>query len=540
MTCVARIGPVTALLLAIAGCGQSSDPDSAAPHGDAPPTPAPSAPAAAVVPDLTFVADAPLRSAVTAGAARLQQEPDSRDAWLSWSMLLAAHDWRPEAAAGFARLEALEPAEFRWPYLQAVLLATTDGGAALAAVERALALDQGYAPAQVTRGRLLLDAARLPEAKVALLCAVEQDARSLDGWLALGQLALQERDEAAAETALRRALAIDSQHPEVNGALATTCFALGRKDEAEAFARTARLQAKKVYASDPRAAIDSPPVTAKDHTDAAIVRMQQGRSDEAQALLQKALAIDPTYATAWNNLAHIQMGRRDNAAAERSLRESLKHTAAAPTAALLAKLVRGRGAAEEALALQQQAVALDEDNAELRRELALQLAERGRHAEAGQQWEWILAARPEDGGARREGVKVLRAAAAGARVGGDAAAVVAALRRALALQPESAEVRRELALLLATCSDPAARDPAGAAALLVGPASAPADDPRWLETRAAVAAANGDFAGAIEMSEQALALYRAAGNRAAIERANARWVGLRKNEALVLPLAEAE
>jgi len=494
---------------------------------------------AIVAPPLEFVADRPLVEAVDAARARVEQAPDSRAAWLAWSMLLAAHDWRVEAAAGFARLEQLEPGEFRWPYLQAVLLATSDVAAALAALERALALDAAYAPAHVAHGRLLQDDGRDAEARAAFERSVALDARLLDGWLALGQLELQRRDPAAAEKALRRALAIDSQHPEVNGALAAACFALGRQAEADGHARTARLQAKKIYAADPRAAIESPPITAKDHIDAAVGRMQQGRADEAQALLERALAIDPTHAVAWTNLAHVQMGRRDNVAAERSLRESLRHTASAPTAALLARLLRGRGATAEALTFQRQAVDLDGDEVDYRRELAVQLQEARRHDEAAAQWEQVVAARPEDGGARRDGVRALKALAATARGAGDAGAVAAALRRALALQP-AVESARELALLLATAPDDGVRDPAAAAALIAAHAAGRDRDAPWLEAEAAVHAAAADFGAAIDAAERAQRLYREAGNRAAVERCETRLAAFRAGRPLRLPLAADE
>jgi tetratricopeptide (TPR) repeat protein len=501
--------------------------------------PGASAPSRLVLPWLDNVADRPLVDAVNAACDRLEREPSSREAWLSWSMLLAAHDWRAEAAAGFARLEELEPEEFRWPYLQAVLLAASDREAALAAVERAVARDDRYAPAHVTHGRLLMDGGDDDAAKAAFERAVALDARLLDGWLALGQLALQQRDAAAAETTLRRALAIDSQHPEVNGALAAACFSLGRQAEADAYARTARLQARAVFSTDPRAAIDSPPITAKDHVDAAIARMQQGRAGEAQALLERALSIDPAHAVAWINLAHIQMGRRDNVAAERSLRESLRHTASASAAALLARLLRGRGALEEAISFQRQAVAQDEDEVDYRRELALQLQEAKRNGEAAAEWEQVVAARPAAGAPRRDGVRALKSMAAAARSNGEGGAVASALRRALALQ-SGVELARELAWLLATAEDPEVRAPEAAAALVLPHGEGRDSDAPWLEMLAAVRAANGDFGSAVAAVERAQELYRFAGNRAAVARCDARLAEYRAGRPLRVPLTVVE
>ncbi|MSR48169.1 MAG: tetratricopeptide repeat protein [Planctomycetes bacterium] len=516
-----------------AACGDTTPPV-------ATPSALATAPERIPAPDLTYVADAPLVEAVKAAAARLEREPQGRDAWLAYAMLLAAHDWRVEAAAAFARLEPLEPGEFRWPYMQGVLLATWNVPAALAATERALVLDSNYAPAHVTRGRLLLDFMRLDDARASLKRAIELDGRLLDAWLALGQLELQAGATAAAETALRRALAIDSQHPEVNGALATICFGRGQKEEAERFARTARLQARKIFLADPRAAIDSPPVTARDHTDAAIARIQVNRGDEAKALLEKAIAIDPSYAPAWDNLALVQIGRSEMVAAEKSLRASLAVTATAKTEALLAKVLRGRKLIDEAIAHQQRALELDGDNPELLRDLARLFVEARRHGDAATVWEQVIRIDKSDASARRECGKALRALATEERKALRPELLAQTLRRAVTALPTATDFARELAFLLATCDDDAVRDAGAALKLAEAAASGHDDDPALQDTLAAAQAASGQFEAAVATSTRAVALVRAAGNTERIERYQVRLDLYRRAAALRVPLSVTE
>lgn len=136
-------------------------------------------------------------------------------------------------------------------------------------------------------------------------------------------------------------------------------------------------------------------------------------------------------------------------------------------------------------------------------------------------------------------MRALKALAATARGAGDAGAAAAALRRALALQP-AVESARELALLLATAPDDGVRDPAAAAALVVAHAAGRDRDAPWLETVAAVHAATADFGAAVDAAERAQRLYREAGNRAAVDRCEARLAEFRAGRPLRLPLAVSE
>lgn len=506
------------LLAALHACGP--EPAPAPPSGDAPSAALPAAPPTAPAltkPDLTHVAEEPLRAAIEAAWERVVREPQLLAAWVDYGTLLATHDWRVDAAAAFERAEALEQKEFRWPYLQGVLLATRDVEKALHAVERALRLDDGYAPAHVSRGKLLRDLSRYADARACFEKAAALDARNLDAWLALGQLSLEERAPEAAETALRKALALQPKHPEVNSALAAACFALKRKEEAERFAKAARDNAAKLAPDDPRAALSAPPITAGDYTDAAIARMQQGRIAEAEALLLQALALDRKSAVAWGNLARLQLARGDTTSAEQSLLEATALVPTVTTLRSLARLRHGRGQKSEAIDHLRAAAALDRDDVELARELGGWLLEASRFAEAADAFGAVLVARPLERDALAQLGKALRGLAAEQVRAARPAEAAATLRRALAAAPTQVDHERQLALLLATCPDDAVRDGAEALRLAQHASTGRTDEPEMLDALAAAQAETGDYDAAVATIRQALALVRAAKNRAGID-----------------------
>jgi tetratricopeptide (TPR) repeat protein len=459
-----RLAAATALVLAI-GCSRDSSSNPA------------SATAAIPRPDLAFVAEAPLKAALLAAQQAVEKSPASVAAWSDYGMLLASHDWRNEGAAAFAAAERLDPKNFRWPYLQGVQLAPVDVPRALAAFERALALDDRYAPAHVNRGRLLIERERLDEARGEFEKAAGLDEKLLEAWLGLGQVKLLQKDAAGAAAALGRALALDADHPEVHTALATACFALGRKSEAEEHARIAHAKARSASMNDPRGTVQSPPITATDHVNAAMQRAAGGRLDEAESLLHEALDLDPKSVTAWTNLGIVRMQRRDAEGAEKALRESL---GLSPT--MLAE-----------------------------RRLAQVCLVRGRIPEAITHWEAAVKLSPDDDALKVEFASALRDVAFDELRRGKGPEGIATLKRAADVRPGFLPVQCALAFVLATHPAVDLRD--GAAAVKLAEAALAVNDqnPDALDALAAAYAETGRFDEAAATVERALAIARAGG-----------------------------
>src|SRR5439155_409376 len=94
------------------------------------------------------------------------QSPGSAEAWGKLGMILQSHGLGVEAStACLAEAERLDPRQPRWPYLQAILVVTTDPDAAIPKLQRAVALcDCDPAAPRLELGEVLLDQGRFPEA----------------------------------------------------------------------------------------------------------------------------------------------------------------------------------------------------------------------------------------------------------------------------------------------------------------------------------------------------------------------------------------
>ncbi len=113
--------------------------------------------------------------------------------------------------------------------------------------------------------------------------------------------------------------------------------------------------------------------------------------EDAVAAYRRVVAIDPTYAAAWNNLGLLlhRMGRYEEA--EASYRSALAHDAACCEAAYnLGSLHEDRGLIDEAVSDYRQALVLSPDYADAHFNLAGALARSGRDGEAIKHWQRYL------------------------------------------------------------------------------------------------------------------------------------------------------
>ncbi len=500
---MSRRRPAIAALALAAACDHSA-------------TTAPSPASAPAIPrpELGSVADAPLTQAVVAAQARIEKSPDDLAAWEAYGALLATHDWRREAAAAFAAAEALEPKNFRWPYLQGLQLAPCDVAAALAAYERALGIDPDYAPGHVNCGRLLLELARHGEAIGRFEQAIRLDEKSVDGWLGLGQARLLMHEPAAAEQALRRAFALEPDHPEVRSALSSACFALGRKEEAKEHARVTQAKARSVHVADPRAKIPFVPVTAGDHVNAALQRMDEKKFAEAERYLRQALQIQPESIAAWTNLATVLLERDDLVGAETALRESIRITPSADAEFRLAGVLYRSGRKSEAADARAAAARLAPADVVTQEKAGMILLEVGRFADAAERFAAVAAARPGDEPARLRLATTLRSLAVDQLHHKLVAEGIATMRRALAAKPDHFPIERDLAFLLATLPSDEQRNGVEAVKLAEHARLGREESAVILDALAAAYAEVGRFDDAVAAVERALEAARKGGRAA--------------------------
>jgi tetratricopeptide (TPR) repeat protein len=224
-------------------------------------------------------------------------------AWEQWD---AAHD-------AYVRAQALAPRTFEWPYLDAVVLQRLARPAeAAAALRQALSIRPDYVPARVKLAEALLDAGQLEESRT-LFSALKDPAAEPSVEFGLGRIDAAEGHHEAAIAHLQRAIALFPEFGAAHYALALSCRALGRREEAQAaLTRHAQFGARWPAVPDPVLAA----VTMLRDDPAAL--LQRGIKlagtddlDGAIAAHEAALKIDPSLAQAHANLISLY-GRQGN------------------------------------------------------------------------------------------------------------------------------------------------------------------------------------------------------------------------------------
>lgn len=250
--------------------------------------------------------------------------------------------------------------------------ALDESKAAAEALQRALASDPGYAPAQLLNARWVADAGRPDEALAIVARVIEQQPALPDAWVLRGDiLAVARQDRAGAAQAYRQSVQIDGRHLPALVALAN--LALAGADPAQAEAQVSALH--KAWPGHPRtlemqarqALKESRWTAAREYcqqwlrlqgedvralTLAGEVEWRAGARLPAQALLKKALGLAPNSVAVRVLLAQTQIADGDAAAATKTLAPVV--AAAGASAAVLglaadAQLKLGDAVAAQAL-----------------------------------------------------------------------------------------------------------------------------------------------------------------------------------------------
>ena len=157
-----------------------------------------------------------------------------------------------EALISYAQAAVLDPDDFRWPYFSALLKGRQGRyQAALDDLDRAIGIDADYAPAWLWRGTWLLDLERPGEAGVAFERA---DALGAETEASFGRArVLMAQEKYGDAVTLLEPLARDYRHPYIYRTLGFALRALGRTEEARTAVALGR-SADPLSWRDPRAA----------------------------------------------------------------------------------------------------------------------------------------------------------------------------------------------------------------------------------------------------------------------------------------------
>lgn len=239
---------------------------------------------------------------------------------------------------------------------------------------------------------------------------------------------------------------------------------------------------------------------------------ESGHPEEARALAHRALAAATEardragQGQAWMFLGNLELGNGDAAAAVEAFAAAASLAPDEPRIAIPLAAARWRAGHRDAAesAFRDLAERFDGDPAVLQM-LARAQRELGLPEPAAARLERAATLDPDDLSIAFDHAVALGEA-------GRAAEAVARYRDIVARHPSALDARNNLAWLLATHPDPAIRDPEAALthARQVDEATGSAD-PATLDTLAAALAATGDFEGAGDATERAIALARATG-----------------------------
>jgi len=170
---------------------------------------------------------------------RVSQRPRSGDAWGQLGMVLHAHGLEAEAAAGYAQATLLQPGEFRWHYLSALLSRRADGAAAEVFLQRALEVDGDYAAAHVLHAELLEQIGDYDAAADAYGRALALDPRCTAAEFGLGRLRVGADDLEGGVLHLESARALQEDARPIRAFLARVYHQLGREQAAREEAKQA-------------------------------------------------------------------------------------------------------------------------------------------------------------------------------------------------------------------------------------------------------------------------------------------------------------
>lgn len=349
-------------------------------------------------------------AAIERHRARVAAAPDSAAEWGAFGRVLHAHGLDEEGAVAYARAGALDPADFRWPYLEGAALKHVAPAEALSAARRAARQNPAYAPAHLLLAELTERTGDSGAALRAWRRALEADPDAALAELGIGRLLLAGGDAEGAAPHLERAASIAPRARPTQAALARLRQAEGNVESARALAAAARALPAEVPVDDPLLLeVWDAAVSVRGVQRRALRAEAAGDTASAEALYDRLLAENPGMPDLRFNFGNF---------------------------------LRRAGRLEDAVRHYEAALDLAPDHVAARVNLGNTLLLLGRRDEARVQLEAALERDPEDPDAHRTlgGLAAYR---------GDNERAIRHYRAVLAREPGAGEVHRDLAVVLA-------------------------------------------------------------------------------------------
>ena len=201
--------------------------------------------------DLGLVEEKRLLKAVETAQKAVRNSPDNAELWGQLGHVYFSHRWEVPAIACYRRANTLAPDEFRWLYLLGRLTTRRDPVAAVEYLNRALTLNDAYAPAHLYLASALRISGKFDKARQHLENAKNLQPDNPFSELWLGEIAFAQRQVELAKTHLENALRLNPDQSEAHALMAQVATVLGDTETAKKHAQAARQPTRHSELSDP-------------------------------------------------------------------------------------------------------------------------------------------------------------------------------------------------------------------------------------------------------------------------------------------------
>jgi len=355
------------------------------------------------VPDLPNlgVAEPQVRVVIRKAHDELGLMPEAATRWGHYGSVLDAHSFTTEATRAYEVAGVLDPDDFRWPYLMAILVSQDYPVATLSHLQDALDRNDGYAPLYIRYAAMMEAMGRAEAARVAYERAVALEDGNPYAHAGLGRCLLADGDADRAKVHLDQAIELDDQCRPALSALAAYARRTGDMTAARQYSQRASEAPKpsprdKVLADVRRLGVSTTEIIrrANDLIDA-------GRSDAARQTLQWLVQQNPASVRGRKRLGDFYLAANDTDAAIEQYRAALTVEAQFVPARLgLAHVLTRTGRLEDGQR-EYEAVLVDHPSSvSAHRGLAICLAAQGRMEPAAERFARVIELAPDDRRAR--------------------------------------------------------------------------------------------------------------------------------------------
>ena len=201
--------------------------------------------------DLSLVEEKRLLKAVETAQKAVRNSPEDAEVWGQLGHVYLSHRWEGPAIACYRRANALAPDKFRWLYFLGRLMTRREPEAAVRYLNRALTLNDAYAPAHLYLAAALRVLGKFDAARQHLENAENLQPDNPFSELWIGEIAFAQRQVKLARAHLENALRLNPDQSEAHALMAQVATILGDKETAKKHAQAARQPSRYTELSDP-------------------------------------------------------------------------------------------------------------------------------------------------------------------------------------------------------------------------------------------------------------------------------------------------